>query len=199
MKAFTCFLFAACFLPASMIAQTQTGTDNNYHITWAAPTCTKIPGNKNRISWTTAETVETIRYEVQRSADGIHFTTIGTVQVTTEHATSYLFEDARPYDITYYQICSVSSFGKKTLSTTIKAINVTDHIVMRLDASSATFLFKDNTPKQIAVLRLNGQPVTQVNTNTDHHRMPTNSLSKGLYLVMINCNGVTELKKMLVL
>jgi hypothetical protein len=200
MKAFTCFLSAVCCCsPALLIAQTQTSTDNNYHITWAAPTCTKISGNKNRISWTTAETVETKYYEVQRSADGNHFSTIGTIEVSNEHSTGYIFEDTRPYDVTYYQICSVSSFGKKTLSTKIKAINVTENIVMRQTASSATFLFKDNSPKQIAVLRLNGQPISRTSTNTEQHTIPTNRLSKGLYLVVISSNGKTEMRKMLVL
>jgi trimeric autotransporter adhesin len=200
MKAFTCFLSVACyFAPALLIAQTQNSTDNNYHITWAAPKCTKIPGNKNRISWTTAETVETKFYEVQRSADGVQFNTICTIEVFNEHTTGYVFEDIRPYEVTYYRICSVSSFGKKTLSTKIKAINVADHIVMRQDASSATFLFKDNSPKQIAVLRLNGQPISRISTNSDQHTMPTNNLSKGLYLVLISGNGTSEMKKMLVL
>ena len=59
--------------PVILMAQSQIMGVTATHVRWDAPICTRIPGMKNRITWTTAETVPTKYYDVLRSSDGINF------------------------------------------------------------------------------------------------------------------------------
>ena len=169
------------------------------HISWDAPICTKIPGMKNRITWTTAETVPTKYYEVLRSSDGINFKTIGSVEAGSQNITNYLFEDAQPLSTAYYQICSVSLFGLKTFSAKIKAVTSTGNTMVRQGYNSATLVFKDNAARVITVVNLNGQQMKTISSTGVQYTINTNSMSKGIYVVKIDTEGVTDVQKIMVL
>ncbi|ULQ51559.1 T9SS type A sorting domain-containing protein [Flavihumibacter fluvii] len=154
---------------------------------------------KNRITWTTAETVETKIYEVQRSSDGINFKTIGSVTVSSQNFTNYMFEDEHPLPVGYYQICSISSLGKKTYSAKIKAISTGGNIVIRQGYNTTTLLFKDNTPRDIILVNTNGQKISRTTTTLNQHTFHTSALSKGMYLVVIHAEGGSDIQKIMVL
>jgi len=180
-------------------AQTPLMGGTATHISWDAPICTKIPGMKNRITWTTAETVPTKYYEIMRSSDGINFTTIGSVDAGSQNITTYMFEDAKPLSTAYYQICSVSSFGLKTYSVKIKAVSSAGNTMVRQGYNSATLVFKDNAARVITVVNLNGQQMKSISSTGVQYTINTNSMSKGIYVVKIDTDGVTDVQKIMVL
>jgi hypothetical protein len=201
MKAINYLLLLIIFSsgPVILNAQSQTMGIKANHVKWDAPICTKIPGKKNRISWTTAQTVPTKTYEVLRSADGINFTIIGSVPAETQNLTTYLFEDVQPIATSFYQICSVSATGIKTYSAKIKAVNSTVSSMVRQGYNSATLVFKDNSPRVITLVNVNGQPLRTASSTDYQYRIDTNNMAKGMYLVKIDIAGSIEVQKIMVL
>lgn len=85
--------------------------------------------NGVQIDWTVNSESNLEKYQVERSADGINFNTIGNVVSRNVSAeTSYAYLDVSPMpNIGYYRIRSVSFDGKATFSHTIKiSLNKSD-------------------------------------------------------------------------
>ncbi len=76
------------------------------------------------LDWATATEKNNDRFEVQRSANGETFQTIGTVkgQGNSSSAHSYAFTDSRPLaGLAYYRLRQVDTDGKGTFSTVVNA------------------------------------------------------------------------------
>lgn len=201
MKAFNYLIITLICLSGQLTASAQSqvlgGTAT--HIRWDAPICTRIPGMKNRITWTTAETVPTKYYEVLRSADGKNFKSIAIVAATSENTGNYMVEDENPLSLSYYQVCSVTAFGVKTYSATIKATATTGNISVRMGYNSTTLVFKSEAPRVVTLMNMNGQPLQKANTGNAQYTLNTHGLSKGIYVVKIDGEGLSELQKIMVL
>lgn len=69
-----------------------------------------------QISWTTASELNNDHFEIQRSIDGIHFTTIGTLpgHGTSSLAQQYFFADENPANgVNYYRLIQVDYDGQR--------------------------------------------------------------------------------------
>lgn len=76
--------------------------------------------NGNTISWTTAAEQGTGSFEVQRSIDGVNFTTIGSVNMTgNANGSSYTFTDAGAGQTYYYRLVETGAQGKPVFSKSI--------------------------------------------------------------------------------
>lgn len=76
-------------------------------------------GNGVNLSWATAQEKNNDRFDVQRSADGSEFATIGTVkgQGNSTSAHEYAFADGRPLaGLSYYRLRQVDQDGTSTFS-----------------------------------------------------------------------------------
>jgi dienelactone hydrolase len=83
-------------------------------------------GNINVLSWATTSEVNSSRFDIMRSTDGINFTIAGTVtsKGSAGSTTTYTFNDNNPpYGITYYRLSQVDKDGKSSLSKTISINN----------------------------------------------------------------------------
>ncbi len=99
-------------------------------------TATVSPKRTVALAWATASELNADRFEVQRSANGREFTTIGTVgaQGTTTTAHDYSFEDARPLGGTsFYRLRQVDTDGTAQFSGVA---------TIRLDATVVTASFE---------------------------------------------------------
>jgi hypothetical protein len=169
-------------------------------IRWAAPLCTKIPGNKNRITWTVAETVDTKTFEVQRSGNGKDFSIIGSVAATEQTIFgSFIFEDIQPLAIAYYRICSVDVHGKKMYSPEIKALSQKRNTIIRQSLTETIILFGDSEKRMITLLNMAGQQLSNTVSTSNQYSIKNNSLKKGIYLLKIDTAGICEVQKFIVL
>jgi predicted esterase len=82
-------------------------------------------GNKNVLSWATTSELNSARFDVQRSIDGVNFTVAGAVTAKGGAVlTTYTFDDNNAIPgLTYYRLSQVDKDGKSTLSKTISINN----------------------------------------------------------------------------
>ena len=82
-------------------------------------------GTKNIISWATTAEINSDRFVIMRSADGINFSVAGTVSSRGGSGqTAYSFEDMNPpLGITYYRLSQVDKDGRASLSKVIAVNN----------------------------------------------------------------------------
>jgi len=91
-------------------------------ITWVSFTSEK-QNSVVKLNWKVAEQVNNDHYEIQRSADGINFYSIGELRATGNTGGDYSFIDANPLPGgNYYKIKQVDKDGKFTWSTVRKQI-----------------------------------------------------------------------------
>ena len=77
------------------------------------------------ISWQTANEQSLKGYSVERSVDGVAFTSIGTVAAKNKVSNSYAISDASLKEgVNYYRIKAVDNAGKTTYSSIVKVTNV---------------------------------------------------------------------------
>ena len=82
-------------------------------------------GNNNLLRWTTASEVNNLNFELQRSADGVHFSTITVIasEATGGNSSSllaYSYVDAGPFTTTqYYRLKQNDKNGHSTLSAVV--------------------------------------------------------------------------------
>ena len=79
-------------------------------------------GNKNRLRWSTSQEVNNDFFEIQRSLDGVTFSTIGKVDGSrnSNELKEYKFEDADASGTLFYRIRQVSTDGNENFSNVIK-------------------------------------------------------------------------------
>lgn len=169
-------------------------------------------GSKNVLNWTTGSEFNSDRFEVQRSADGNTYMSIGTVNTKAINGNSstelnYTFDDNNPLAAkkSYYRIRQVDIDSRSAL---------TNIVIISADkpkTTEITGVFPNpandllnvivNTPQRanvtLAVTDMNGKVVSQkiINIETGSNTVPVeiSQLAKGNYLVkVINGQANTE-------
>ena len=92
---------------------------NTLPIHFVAIKASNING-KAAINWNVADEVGTLKYDIEKSVDGISFTEIGEQAVQTNTVTSYVFIDNNPSSVNYYRIKAISETGAIAYSSVIK-------------------------------------------------------------------------------
>lgn len=160
------------------------------------------------VTWTTSQEEQLKHYEIQRSANGIDFTTIDMVQ---PGKTAYLFKDKQPAaGYNYYRLRSVDMDGSGKYSTMV-LVNVkngadiisslypnpaTGHATLKLQGSVDGNVL-------VQVLDQQGRLVTTRQFGVQHtgeFKTPLDlgSLAKGSYVLRITVNDKIYLHKLLI-
>ena len=92
---------------------------NTLPIHFVAIKASNING-KAAINWNVADEVGTLKYDIEKSVDGISFTEIGEQAAQTNTVTSYVFIDNNPSSVNYYRIKAISETGAIAYSSVIK-------------------------------------------------------------------------------
>jgi hypothetical protein len=164
-------------------------------------------GKVNNLTWTTAQEINTRKFDVERSTDGINFAPIGAVDAVGNSAASnsYRFIDTKPSKGTnYYRLRSIDNDNAfkfsairsvKNLGTPELAINPNPVAETMKIALEAEYAEKAN----VIITDLSGRRVyngpVQVIAGSNQISIPVQQLSKGTYLVMIQLNNETLVKK----
>jgi len=160
-----------------------------------------------RLSWTTAQESNSKEFDVERSGDGSHFTSIGVVAAKGNSVvrTDYTFYDAQPLTgSNYYRLRQVDLDGKAAYSKTVK-LDFATPLTLRIlpnPAHATANIFVGNTTEALSlqILDLNGRIVKQLITTpgTASIRVDLTGMSKGVYMVKVISSASLATEKLLV-
>jgi Secretion system C-terminal sorting domain len=158
----------------------------------------------NTINWETTEEVNVKNFIVEKSIDGINFSSIGNTLASGNNST-YVFKDyAVEKKSIYYRIVMVNSNGKKSNSTIVKVTNdiVTAHIKCfpKLANSNITIEWyaDNNSTAVVTIIDAVGRVVVSKNfvSSIGDNKNDINviNLKAGQYFVRVNSgtNKITE-------
>lgn len=170
-----------------------------------------IKSGKSFLKWVTVDEVNNTSFTVQRSGDGRQFTSIGTLKGAGNSSAErvYTFEDAHPFtNLTYYRIVQNDVDGKTSNSVIRKVMNKPAGskplIVSPNPFSSELSAFVQLNKKQKLVITLtdmNGRRITQLVRVLDEGNseiaLPVTVLKKGIYLLRIEGESISEVQKVI--
>jgi hypothetical protein len=145
------------------------------------------------LNWSTAQEIQNKEFQVQYSADGSTYETIGTVpgNLTSTRVNNYVFKTTRYQNgKNYYRLKQVDVDGQTTIST-IVTILISQQTVVSLAPNPATNKLNLSVSQpvsgklQLSLTSLAGQPVwtTSVSGNNTVVNLP--ALTKGVYIATI--------------
>ena len=145
----------------------------------------------------------TVSYEVERSSDAVHFTTIGNTSVKKEGSTvSYDYSDAAPaFGKNYYRIKQYDDKGVYAFSKMVIVNNISFKINPNPAQNVAHLMFDkavgaaDHLGKDVIIRNGSGVVVKTLQLpatdNLNKIDIPVSSLIKGMYTVAITSEGQT--------
>lgn len=163
-------------------------------------------GTTNSVSWSTASEKNNAAFNIERSADGQDFTTIGTLKGkgTTTSLSTYDFTDNTPLTgINYYRLRSIDNDGKATLSKSVSIVNgkTTTGILKAYPLVSNAILTVDVVTEGVSTLNIVDLTGKTVLTKTikgagfSSNPIDVSGLSNGLYVLMFTSSSVQMVQK----
>jgi len=164
-------------------------------------------GKSNNLTWTTTNEINSSKFEIERSTNGINYVSIGSVNAIGNGSSkqSYRFMDVNPAKgNNYYRIKSIDLDNSYKLSVVRNVKNLgfvemminpnpvasTMNISLEAEASEkATIVITDLSGRKV----YNG--TSNVIAGTNNIPVNVNNLNKGIYLVTLQLSGETLIKK----
>lgn len=161
--------------------------------------------NNNTVAlrWTTAQEINSSRFEIERSTDGRNWSSIATVNAVgnSNLPLAYSATDALPVTgLNYYRLKMIDTDGRFEYSV-IKTILFGSKYEVVVAPNPATsyinvYMSKANTqPVQVILTDVNGKAITSINTTEQQVRINTASLARGMYFVKIYEGTNTTVQK----
>ena len=143
-----------------------------------------------QLSWTAATEQHVRHYEVERSIDGLTFTTVA--RVPAKGGGNYLYTDNEPATgLHYYRLKIVDADGSYQYSTIVKT-NLqgagTKRIWMNPATGALTITGLSGT-SHITIYTATGQKLTQQTTSNTSENIATDNWPTGMYIVRVQQNG----------
>ncbi len=155
-----------------------------------------------QLNWATASEQNTSHFEVERSSDGINFSTIGQVTAAGQSNSKkeYVFNDTRPMPATnFYRLRMVDIDNKFTLTRIVAVKNSTDNNTIQLFPNPVTDLLQLQIPASrretatLSVSTLTGQVVyqrqLQLNEGNNAFSIPAAQFAPGQYYIIVNSSA----------
>lgn len=154
-------------------------------------------GAKNVISWATTEELNSDRFDITRSSDGQHFTTVGTVVSRGGSTqTTYSFEDNNiPVGTSYYRLSQVDKDGGTHLSKIVTLVRRKAGIYVdrfpnpAKNTLTVTVQGESNGNIHVLVADMQGRPVLQQQWQKTQQQMNKTinigALQSGIYQLSI--------------
>ncbi|HET9826209.1 MAG TPA: T9SS type A sorting domain-containing protein [Chitinophagaceae bacterium] len=161
-----------------------------YFTAWKTPT-------SNVLKWVSLEEMNNDHYEIQRSADGQHFYTIGRIkgEILSTTKKTYTFEDARPPMKCFYRLVQVDIDNRERIYKTIAVVrSEIPYITLNFQnpvADNLLLSFQTNavTKAQLSIVSMSGSIVLNktILCNDGDNRVLTNlsSLPAGKYIISL--------------
>ncbi|MFT3936418.1 MAG: T9SS type A sorting domain-containing protein [Chitinophagaceae bacterium] len=154
-------------------------------------------GNNNVINWATTSEINSDRFDVQRSIDGLSFSTIGSVQsVGGATTTEYHFTDENaPAGLSYYRLSQVDKDGKTALSKVVSVNNKKAGIYIERypnpvrESMNVTVQSINNGTIQVSIADMQGKTLIQQQWQKDQPQLKkiinVAALQAGMYQMVI--------------
>jgi|GEM_PF-4451964 len=153
-------------------------------------------GSIVKVTWTSVSETNIAGYSIQRSADGINFTAIGSVQATGNNALQkvYSFNDMQPLPGNNYYRIQVADNERKTMYSKTAFINI---IINKKDIVAYPVPAKNILHIQVngtAIISLSDQGGKILITQTINNNAEINisRLAAGVYYLKNNTTGTTQ-------
>jgi hypothetical protein len=159
--------------------------------------------NKASLKWSSGGETSLAKYNIERSTDGINYTSIGSVTANGNSAGSYEYTDANvARAINFYRLKMVNTNGSFTYSSVVRLNNkpaLSSTVSVYPSPASSTisteFSAEQSQDASLTVIDAMGRIYMQQNIKiqkgNNNITVPVNKLSKGTYAVMIrSANGV---------
>ena len=164
----------------------------------------QLSGNSSIVRWTTITEINTSLFEVQRSADGRHFTTVATEAAAGNSNTQnrYSLQDLLVTTGTYYyRIKSVDIDGRSSYSevkTVVYINNGSQMVVGPNPFSTGINISNLSKVKRVELIDITGRILlSKILTNESGTRLDVPNLPAGLYhLKVTNTNGAYTIVKL---
>lgn len=157
----------------------------------------KNAGNSNFVNWATSQEVNSDRFEIQRSSDGVNYSVIGTIASKGGATqTDYVFEDNNaPLGKSYYRLNQVDKDGKSALSQVVTAVNTKSGIFVEKypnpahDNLTISVQSSVNGKMQMLIADMQGKTIVQQQWQKDQPLLKKvvniGSLQNGVYQLII--------------
>jgi hypothetical protein len=161
----------------------------------------KTVGSSVNLKWNVDVELNVNSYLVEKSVDGVRFSTIGTVAATGQR--TYTYTDLQASASAYYRIKSVDVDGKLGYSTVINVRGNSSSVIIKAflsNAHSLTVQYDGETAGRISVSTADGRMVKNVTTAAGSQQsvIDLSSVQSGLLLVRFeNASGVGETIKVI--
>ncbi|MES1219374.1 MAG: T9SS type A sorting domain-containing protein, partial [Bacteroidota bacterium] len=171
-----------------VLANALNGT-NALPVTWLEVTA-KMSGKQVKIEWKTANEINVANYTVERSVDGISFSTIALLNTITAISSEkqYQATDGLPLKgYNYYRIRQTDKDGKFSYSKTV-LVNVTNGGSITLWPNPASETVTVQTGQLITHLQCynsNGQLIYDIKPAASQYTIPVQQWAAGIYNVKI--------------
>ncbi len=163
-------------------------------------------GNAVQLNWATAQEVNSNRFEVLRSSDGVNWKLITSVTAAGNSNTTlnYAAMDNAPLSgKNLYRLRSIDNDGKATLSD-IRTVIFSDRFEILVspnpvkDVININISKQGNAPVQIALISSTGAVVRRYTTNSTFYSISAAGLNKGLYIVKIVSEDASATEKIII-
>ncbi len=148
-----------------------------------------------RLNWNTASDANTRYYELQKSTDAVHFTTLNKI-TPTGISGNYSYVDATPAQgNNYYRLKKVDANNNYVYSKALY-INIAGNKGFKIYptiANSTLHISVSQTPSNIIIFNLNGKAVKTLSVNNKEQDVNVSGLPAGNYIIR-NITTNTSLK-----
>ncbi len=167
----------------------------------------KITGNKAVINWQTVNEINTSHFSVEKSTDGVHFTSLVNVNASTElHAYSAI-DNQLQYGQGFYRIMQVDKDGKFSYSPVV-SVNFINKLQIKISPNLIRNQFLNFTTKspsstaaQLKIISLDGKvqltKTLSIAAGLNQQQIEVNNLAKGIYFVELNTAGDRQVLKII--
>jgi len=183
------------FLNLNCFAQTYNST--SLPIVWGNITSKRLNQSTNLIEWKTIAETNSSHYNVQRSSDGICFTTIGEVpgKGNVSSSADYSFEDKQAFGtVYYYRIQQLEYNNKINYSIVIKnGFGGKKTIIGRWGSNALLVYTFSKGNKQFRITDLSGNIIKQFSSSAEQQIIDLNFFYTGVFtLQVISADGSLE-------
>ncbi len=170
-------------------------------LTWSSFTAVKL-NMEAVLTWVTYQEINADRFKVERSIDGIHFTTINTLKSAGNIAgsTSYSITDHSPVEgINYYRIAQIDRTGKMVYSP-VRALEfkkLANLITVTPNPAKENILvtIENNTERlNLTLVNAIGETMLQYNINQEKNQLDISTLPSGIYFLKITGWSMNEVR-----
>jgi hypothetical protein len=162
--------------------------------------------NTVRLSWSTAQEINSNHFDVLRSADGITWTTISMVAAAGNSSSvlNYSVVDNNPLKgKNLYKLRFVDNSGKQSFSD-IKMILFTARFSVIVypnpvrDRINITLGSNGNSPVEITLVNATGAVVGKYITQSTSYSIDVTGLSKGMYILKVKADSFSDAEKIII-